>query len=405
MRASVFAFAFVLLSLATLSSSMFAADEPIGFEYSLFDGKSLAGWTVENTAGEPGTGKNACQIKVDDGTILMVAGNGWLRSDMSYSDFVLHVEWQALQTENWDAGIYIRTLYGGAPFPRKSYQLNLKPGLTGNIKNIPDTAPDKIVAPIVKPPGQWNECDITVVGDRVTLVMNGKQVYSVGGIKERQGYIGLQCEVPLGGQFRFRNVQIKELGHESIFNGRELTGWEGGGQNAAACWEAAEGILRCTGKPGPWLRSAKQYDNLNLRLEYRLAAGGNSGVYVRVPADGNHHRASESDPAAGFEVQVLDDADPQYKSLQDYQYSASLYDIAGATPRVSKPAGQWNTLEIDCRGQSVKITHNGQAVVDASADKQPLLALRSLSGFLGLQNHSTPVEFRRLRVGPTTQTK
>src|SRR5205814_9161410 len=137
----------------------------------------------------------------------------------------------------------------------------------------------------------------------------------------------------------------------------------------------------------------------NLRLEYQVSAGGNSGVYVRVPADGNHHRENDQSPPAGFEVQILHDVSPQYQDLKDYQYSASVYDIAGAARRVSKPAGGWNTLEINARGRRIAVTQNGVVVVDLDEERFPLIKLRQLKGFLGLQNHSTLVKFRNLRIG------
>ena len=165
-------------------------------------------------------------------------------------------------------------------------------------------------------------------------------------------------------------------------------------------WKVEDGILQCTGTRGPWLRSKEQYDDFNLRFEYQVSPEGNSGVYVRVPSDGNHHRENDNAPPAGFEVQILDDAAPKYKDLKDYQFSGSVYDIAGATRRVSKPAGQWNTLEINARGQRIAITHNGVVVVDLDEDKFPLIKLRQTKGFLGLQNHSTLVKFRKLRIGP-----
>jgi hypothetical protein len=44
--------------------------------------------------------------------------------------------------------------------------------------------------------------------------------------------------------------------------------------------------------------------------------------------------------------------------------------------------------------------HNGVVVVDAPVEKYPLLGLRSLSGFLGIQNHSSVVKYRHMRIGP-----
>ena len=151
-----------------------------------------------------------------------------------------------------------------------------------------------------------------------------------------------------------------------MFNGHDLTGWSGEGGDAASCWSVEEGLLVCSGKTGPWLRSSAEFSDFDLRLEYRLSTGGNSGVYVRVPKDGNHHRENDSLPPAGFEVQILDDAAPHHLKLKDYQYSASIYDIAGANPRVSWPPGEWNSLEINCRGQRVTTWHNGYRVTDVS---------------------------------------
>jgi len=151
---------------------------------------------------------------------------------------------------------------------------------------------------------------------------------------------------------------------------------------------------------GPWLRSAEQYGDFNLRFEYLVEPGANSGIYVRVPADGNHHRENSSLPAAGFEVQLLDDYAPKHANLKDYQHSGSVYDLAGPTDVVTRPAGEWNTLEINCHGQHVTTVHNGVVIVDIDEAGYPLLALRELKGFLGLQNHGGGVSFRNIRIGP-----
>jgi hypothetical protein len=185
-----------------------------------------------------------------------------------------------------------------------------------------------------------------------------------------------------------------------LFNGHDLTGWVPVGKGANADWAVEDRCLVCHGKGHTWLRTAKKYDDFHLMLEYQVSAGANSGVYVRVGADGSHHRENSSSPSAGFEVQILDDHSPRYSQLKDYQYSASLYDIAGAMPRVSKPAGQWNSLEIECVGEHVTIRHNGTLVVDAAPERYPLLKLRSTRGFLGLQSHNGVVRFRHLRISP-----
>jgi hypothetical protein len=388
----------ILVGLCGLPAGLYAAPPEAskppssGFTYSLFDGRSLQGWTIEND----------CEVGVEDGLLVLQSGNGWLRSDHTYKDFTLHVEWKALKAADYDAGVYIRTQRGGKDFPKESYQINTLQGEEGNIKKLKGASSKGLVKP-----GDWNVFDITVIGDSVELKINGKPAYKVGGLKHDVGYVGLQCEVPKGGKFQFRNLRMTELGHQSLFNGKDLGGWVGAAEPTDKCWEVRDGMLICTGEKGTWLRSDDQYDDFNLRLEYLLAPGGNSGVYVRVPEDGKHHREAEADPPAGFEVQILDDQAPRYKDLKDFQYSASVYDIAGATPHNTRPAGEWNTLEINCKGQHVTVTQNGVVVVDLNEETHPLIKLRQTQGYLGLQNHSDgidkqkePFRFRNVRVGP-----
>ena len=157
-----------------------------------------------------------------------------------------------------------------------------------------------------------------------------------------------------------------------------------------------EGQIVCTGEKGTWLRSQKEFGDFNLRLDYKLKPGGNSGVYVRVPADGNHHG-----DGAGVEIQVLDDKAERYKDLKPYQYTGSVYAIAPAKEHVSREAGQWNSLEIDVKGTRYRIIHNGVTIIDATDAEFPEIKGRRASGFLGLQNHSEEVWYRNLRLGPT----
>lgn len=187
----------------------------------------------------------------------------------------------------------------------------------------------------------------------------------------------------------------EEIGYRTLFDGKSLAGWEGAGQPAEKCWKVEEGTIVCTGEKGPWLRSKEEFGDFNLRLEYKLKAAGNSGVYIRVPADGKHHG-----DGAGIEVQTLDDQHGKYRELKPYQYTGSLYAIAPATSHVGKDPGEWNTLEINCRGTKYHVIHNGTQIIAADEQAYPELAGRLTKGFLGLQNHSEEVWFRNIRIGP-----
>jgi hypothetical protein len=207
------------------------------------------------------------------------------------------------------------------------------------------------------------------------------------------GRLVLRVAGDVASSLAIARLRVWERDFSPLFDGQSLAGWTGAGEDAATCWRVADGLLECTGQRGPWLRSMREYGDFALRLEYRLLPGGNSGVYVRVPADGNHHG-----PGAGLEVQILDDHAERYRDLQPYQFTGSLYAIAPARPGSTRPAGDWNSLEIRCTGLQYTVVHNGQLVVEASARDCAELAERRVRGFLGLQNHSERVEFRHVRI-------
>ena len=365
-----------------------AAKPAEGFTTVLFDGGSRDQWRIAD-----------CDVTVEDGSLVLKKGNGYVQSHHRYRDFVLELDWKSRQKENYDSGIYFRADVpkGKRPWPTR-YQINLKQGDEGNVKVLPGAASTGLVKP-----GEWNHFKLTAVGSRAELEINGKPAWKVDGVEPRTGYIGLQAEVPLGGQFEFRDIRVTELGYTSLFDGKDLAGWEGASEAADKCWKVEDGLLVCNGERGPWLRSAVQYGDFNLRLAYKLKPGGNSGVYLRVPKGGAHRGLELSGGPSGIEVQLLDDADKRYASIEPYQSAASLYALAAAKEHVARPAGEWNTLEINCRGPNYRVTHNGAVVIDATSKELPELARRELRGYLGLQNHSEHVWFRNLRVGPAEE--
>jgi len=184
-----------------------------------------------------------------------------------------------------------------------------------------------------------------------------------------------------------------ERGFRSLCNGRDLTGWVLVGQGE---WNARDGEIVCAGKGGGWLRTARVYQNFVLRLEYNIAPRGNSGIFVRAPEQG---RSSQ----LGFEVQILDDAGkpPNNRS------TGSLYEVAAPSKNRSRPAGEWNQVEILCHGTRVAVTLNGEKIVDIQTDDPALNARldddhkanrRHTRGYIGLQDHGAPIRFRNIRL-------
>ena len=100
--------------------------------------------------------------------------------------------------------------------------------------------------------------------------------------------------------------------------------------------------------------------NFDLDCVYRLDAAGNSGLYIY---DSDH-------PKAKIEIQLLDDHHPQYEGKQkSHQVTGSLYGHSSATKVCSRPAGEWNRMQVSCRGKNVKVWVNGAQVIDADLGK------------------------------------
>lgn len=186
-----------------------------------------------------------------------------------------------------------------------------------------------------------------------------------------------------------------EDGWVELFNGRNLDGWETVGKQS---WEAVNGVLACTGEGAGWLSTIKEYGDFELELEFWLPPAGNSGVFLRAPREGN--------PAYnGLEIQVLDDRSEKYEDLRPEQFTGSVYDVVPASEHVTKPAGEWNKMRIVCRGPHIDVTLNGTQVVNAELDKYPAKdaehpGLKRSRGYIGLQNHSSIVQYRNIRLKP-----
>ena len=181
-----------------------------------------------------------------------------------------------------------------------------------------------------------------------------------------------------------------------LFNGTSLEGWKPAA-GPADVWAAEDGLLVCKGGGGGWLSTTSEYSNFELELEFRCPPDGNSGVFLRSPHEGDA-------AYTGMEIQVIDDNGPEYKGkLQPWQYCGSLYDVSAAKTGAFTKAGEWQKYQILCDGRHVKITLNGQVVNDVNLDdykekeaKHP--GIRRTTGYVGLQNHGSRMEFRNLRI-------
>jgi hypothetical protein len=168
-----------------------------GKRVALFNGKNLDGWEVLK-----------CEAVVDNGEILIKAGNGLVQASKKYSDFIIEYEWKALKDAEWDSGVYFRydSVPENKPWPAR-YQANLRQGDEGNVGGLKGATSKGLFKN-----GEWNSFKLTVRGKTAEMEINGQPAWKADGLEgPESGFIALQAEVPNGGQNRFRNIYITEL--------------------------------------------------------------------------------------------------------------------------------------------------------------------------------------------------
>lgn len=193
--------------------------------------------------------------------------------------------------------------------------------------------------------------------------------------------------------------QEKKDGWSLLFNGKNLSGWHAIGNREAFSVDA-EGNLACAGKDGLWIATDAEYKDFMLKADFKISPGGNSGVFLRATAEG--------DPAfTGMEIQILDDHgkyDDKDKRI-DSHATGSLYDAVPPSKNMSKATGEWNSYEITCFGNELRVTLNGEQLYAINLDTTPdthnsraKLSMRAPTGFIGLQDHGSPVWFRNIKL-------
>jgi len=170
----------------------------------LFDGRSLAGWAIENGA--------SSSFLVSDGVLRVTGPAGWLRSQEQYGDFVLDVEFRFL-TDDADSGIFVRAPGPASNvfvrgWPANAYQVQARdistnrstnPIWIGNLYRHrvapgPTEFDADAASTAARPTGAWQAFTIQAVGDHLDVTLNGVLVTRASGIENPRGFIGIQAE-------------------------------------------------------------------------------------------------------------------------------------------------------------------------------------------------------------------
>ncbi len=399
-----------------------------GYE-SIFNGKDLTGWhsVVENPIARAKMTKEELARKqaeadakiknnwsVKDGMIMFSGDGANLGTIRPYGDFEMLVDWKI--SKNGDSGIYLR----GSPqvqiWDTSRVDVGAQVGSGGLYNNKENKSTPLVVAD--NPVGEWNTFYIKMIGDKVTVTLNGVLVVdnvTMENYWDRKLPIFAEEAIELqahGTELAFRNLYVKELsykpfelskeekdqGFEILFNGKDLNNWTGNKtdyvveDNVIAIYPAKESHGN--------LNTEKEYSDFIFRFEFQLTPGANNGLGIHAPLEGDV-------AYVGKEIQILDNTAPVYAKLEPWQYHGSVYGVMTAKRDFLKPVGEWNSEEVYVKGDYIKVTLNGTVILEGdmkkaskngTLDKHDHPGLERHKGHIAFLGHGTTVKFRNIRI-------
>jgi len=397
---------------------------------SMFNGTDLAGW--QGLVGNPITrakmkpqelAKKQVEANqkafklwgVKDGCIVFNGEGDNLCSIKQYGDFELVVDWKI--TKKGDSGIYLR----GSPqvqiWDTSRVEEGAQVGSGGLYNN--QKFQDKPLKVADNPVGEWNTFRIKMIGEKVTVWLNGELVVNNVPLENYwdrsipifpEGSIELQAH---GTDLAFRDIYVKEMnnveytvspeekteGFKPLFNGKNFEGWTG--NTVGYQVENGEIVLDINnGSSHGNLYTEGEYKDFIYRFEFQLTPGANNGLGIRTPLTGDA-------AYVGMELQILDNDAPIYAQLKPYQYHGSVYGIIPAKRGFLKPTGEWNYEEVIAQGNHIKITLNGTVILDGdikeatqngTPDHKEHPGLFNEKGHIGFLGHDSVVKFRNIRI-------
>lgn len=136
-----------------------------------------------------------------------------------------------------------------------------------------------------------------------------------------------------------------------LFDGRSLAGWTT--TDGAESWGVEEGgILALKIPGGGHVATAAAYDDFELRLEFRLDSGADSGIFFRW--------SEGAPPEAALQIELTDSGGRP----PDVESAGALAGAAAATANPVRPGGEWNDLKLVCEGPRIRTWVNGQETLD-----------------------------------------
>ncbi len=202
----------------------------------------------------------------------------------------------------------------------------------------------------------------------------------------------------------------------SLFDGKTTTGWHTYGQpTVGAAWKVADGVLYLdtTQKEGWQIKgggdivSTDEFDNFDLKLQWKISKNGNSGIIFYIHEDTAKYQYVWK---TGPEMQVLDNDGHSDGKIIKHR-AGDLYDLITAKPEAAKPVGEWNDVEIISNNGKLDFFLNSQNVVSTTLwdDNWKKLVAGSKfkdmpdfgtykKGHIALQDHGNAVWYRNIMI-------
>ncbi|MFI2743153.1 DUF1080 domain-containing protein [Zhouia sp. PK063] len=424
----------------------------------LFNGKDLSGWTQKG-------GKANYSVKdgMIVGTTVNHTPNSFLTTNKMYKDFILEVDYKVDSTMN--SGIQIRS--NSTPQYQNGrvhgYQVEIDPSKRAWSAGIYDEGRRGWLVPLTDntkaqeafKQNDWNHYRIEAIGDTIKTWINGVPAANLVDDKTHEGFIALQVheigdkDAP-GKQIIWKNVNIisdsvnvakfstktpikpvitqneltyqeKKDGWQMLWDGKTTNGWRGAKLDhfPEKGWVIKDGnliVLAADGKEaadGGDIVTLQQYGDFELKVDFKITYGANSGIKYYVDPDLNKGKGS----AIGLEYQILDDDHHPDAKLGNHEGSrtvASLYDLIKADPaKPIHPIGEWNTAYIVAKNNHIEHWLNGMKVLEYDRKTDDFKKLVSESkykiwpdfgqlerGNILLQDHGNKVFFKNVKIKP-----
>ena len=420
----------------------------------LFDGQNLSGWSQKG--GE-------AKYKVENGMIVGITvsntPNSFLTTEKMYGDFILELDY--IVDPSMNSGIQIRS--NSFPYYRNArvhgYQVEIDPSERAWSAGIYDESRRGWLNPLGDNPkaqkafkqNDWNHYRIEAIGDTIKTWINGvPAAYFIDNMTAK-GFIGLQVhgiskKQKEGTEILWKNIRIitedvskystksplipittinhltdveRKNGWKLLWDGETTNGWRGARidgfpENGWLIEDGSLIVLESNGAEstaGGDIVTQDLYGDFELKVDFKITKGANSGIKYYVDTDLNKGPGS----SIGLEYQILDDAvhpDAKKGNHAGSRTIASLYDlIKAAENKAVNPIGEWNHARIISKDNKVEHWLNGMKVLEYTRKSTEYLKLVSESkykkwpnfgeaqkGHILLQDHGDRVSFQNIKI-------